>query len=342
MRRTSHKHGSLKRADRGKGKVWEFRWREVQIDGSVCRKNIVVGTLEEFPTESAAQSAVDAIRLTINRQTPQQLLKNVSFETLVKHYQEHELPDIFSKQKPATGSSDEHHKSYSTQYAYDIYLKKWVLPRWRSYRLSEVKAVDVETWLKTMPLARGSRAKIRNLMSALFSHAIRWEWTERNPIKGVRQSAKRMRTPDVLTPDEIMALLKELPEPLRTAAELDAFTGLRRGELIGLQWGGCGLREPRNPRSPFSRDDGPGRSQDGSFRKGCTARRCSGRVFAQAEASWSVQSRNRLGVCLADHERQTTSLARDPLATIRATSSEGGEDRKAVGSTRSVTRTQLC
>jgi len=45
-----------------------------------------------------------------------------------------------------------------------------------------------------------------------------------------------MRTPDVLTPDEIMALLKELPEPLRTAAELDAFTGLRRGELIGLQW----------------------------------------------------------------------------------------------------------
>jgi integrase len=99
-----------------------------------------------------------------------------------------------------------------------------------------VKAVDVEAWLKTMPLARGSRAKIRNLMSALFSHAIRWEWTERNPIKSVRQSAKRMRTPDVLTPDEIMALLKELPEPLRTAAELDAFTGLRRGELIGLQW----------------------------------------------------------------------------------------------------------
>jgi len=159
----------------------------------------------------------------------------VSVETLVRHYQEHELPDIFSKQKPATGNPDEHHKSYSTQYAYDIYLTKWVLPRWRSYRLSEVKAVDVEGWLKTLPLARGSGAKIRNLMSALFSHAIRWEWTERNPIKSVRQSAKRMRTPDVLTPEEIMALLKELPEPFRTVAELDAFTGLRRGELIGLQ-----------------------------------------------------------------------------------------------------------
>ena len=143
MRRTSHQHGSLKLADRRKGRVWEFRWREVQIDGSVRRKNIVVGTLQEFPTEAAAQTAVDAIRLTINRQTPQQLLKNVSVETLVKHYQEHELPDIFAKKKPATGSGDEHHKSYSTQCAYDIYLNKWVLPRWRSYRLSEVKAVDV-------------------------------------------------------------------------------------------------------------------------------------------------------------------------------------------------------
>ena len=85
-------------------------------------------------------------------------------------------------------------------------------------------------------MARGSKAKIRNIMSVLFSHAIRWEWADKNPVTSVRQSAKRLRTPDVLTPEEIMALLEKLPEPLRTAAELDAFTGLRRGELIGLQW----------------------------------------------------------------------------------------------------------
>jgi integrase len=42
--------------------------------------------------------------------------------------------------------------------------------------------------------------------------------------------------PTVLTPEEIMAFLSELPDPLRTMIELDAFTGLRRGELIGLRW----------------------------------------------------------------------------------------------------------
>ena len=243
MRRTSYQQGSLKLADRKKGKVWEFRWREVQVDGSTRRKNIVIGTLREFANESAAQTAVDALRLRINQQTPQQIIKNISLDTLAKHYREHELPDIFNETKPTPDAVEEDRKSYATQVTYEGYLGKWILPRWRSYRLSDVKAVDVEKWLKTLcfqktgtPLARGSKAKIRNIMSALYSHAIRWEWADRNPITSVRQSAKRQKAPDILVPEEIVAILKELPEPLRTMIELDAFTGLRRGELIGLRW----------------------------------------------------------------------------------------------------------
>jgi integrase len=34
----------------------------------------------------------------------------------------------------------------------------------------------------------------------------------------------------------LMNILAELPNPLRTMIELDVFTGLRRGELIGLRW----------------------------------------------------------------------------------------------------------
>ncbi len=243
MRRTSYQKGSLRLADRKKGKVWEFLWREVQLDGTIRRKHIVIGTQEDLPTESSAQAVVDAIRLEINQQTPQRLIKSISFETLVNHYRQHELPDTFNKTKPGLDAADEDRKSYSTQVTYEGYLKKWILPRWRACRLTDVKATEVEKWLKSLcfpktgvPLARGSRAKIRNIMSAIYSHAIRWEWTEKNPITKVRQSAKRQKAPDVLTPEEIMAFLKELPDPLRTMIELDAFTGLRRGELIGLRW----------------------------------------------------------------------------------------------------------
>jgi integrase len=217
MRRTSYQKGSLRLADHKKGKVWEFLWREVQLDGSIRRKHIVIGTLEDLPTESSAQAAVDAIRLEINRQTPQQLINNISFEALVNHYGQHELPDIFNKTKPSPGAAEEDCKSYSTQVTYEGYLKRWILPRWRVCRLTEVRAVEVEKWLRSLsfpksgvPLARGSKAKNRNIMSALYSHAIRWEWADKNPITSVRQSAKRRRSPDVLTPQEIMAFLKEL------------------------------------------------------------------------------------------------------------------------------------
>lgn len=154
----------------------------------------------------------------------------------MNHYRQHELPDVFSKGKPAPNATEEEHKSYATQVTYDRYLKKWILPRWRSYRLTEIKAVEVEKWLRMLPFTKGSKAKIRNIMSALYSHAIRWEWAERNPITSVRQSSKREKAPDVLTPEEIATILEELSDPLRTMVELDAFTGLRRGELIGLRW----------------------------------------------------------------------------------------------------------
>jgi hypothetical protein len=54
------------------------------------------------------------------------------------------------------------------------------------------------------PLAGGTREKIRGAMSSAFNHAIRWELADRNPItgagkgSGVRVSAKRERTPDIL------------------------------------------------------------------------------------------------------------------------------------------------
>jgi integrase len=73
-------------------------------------------------------------------------------------------------------------------------------------------------------------------MHALFNHAIRWEFFDRNPITLVRQSAKRERVPDVLTVEEIGKLPAELEEPWRTAVYVAVTTGLRVSELRGLKW----------------------------------------------------------------------------------------------------------
>jgi integrase len=139
---------------------------------------------------------------------------------LVKHYTQNEVPRL----------------AYSTAAAYQSCLKTWITPAWGNHPLREVKAVDVEAWLCTLPLTNGSKTKIRNILCSLFSHACRWEFTDRNPITHVRQAAHRAKHPVILSNDEITKLLAELAEPARTAVYVALATGLRVSELLALQW----------------------------------------------------------------------------------------------------------
>ena len=96
--------------------------------------------------------------------------------------------------------------------------------------------MDVELWLHTLTFAPGTRSKIRNIMSAVFIHAIRHEWMDRNPITKVRTSAKRLREPDELSPAEIASLLAKLNLRERAMVMLAGSTGLRRSGLVALTW----------------------------------------------------------------------------------------------------------
>jgi integrase len=74
-------------------------------------------------------------------------------------------------------------------------------------------------------------------MSVLFNHACRYELFDGNPIKLVRQSAKRRTAPNVLIPAEIKLLLDNLELRERTLVLLAVSTGLRQSELFALKWG---------------------------------------------------------------------------------------------------------
>ena len=215
MSRRRYQSGCLYREKRKAGPdVWVFRHR----DGQSNRKEII-GTVEQLPSRKAAMQACELRRANINRNiaTPR------TMADLVEHYRQKEM-------------SEDSSKSFSTRTAYDVYLRNWIVPAWGEHSLSNVRTVAVEDWLRTLPLANGSRAKIRNLMSTVFNHAMRYEWAEKNPIRLVRQSAKRERTPDVLTAEEIRGLLGKLEGPYYVMAFLAAVTGLRVSELLALKW----------------------------------------------------------------------------------------------------------
>ena len=145
-------------------------------------------------------------------------------------------------------------KEMSTQDAYSVYSKNWILPRWGSVLLEEIKTVEVERWLRAAEVADGTKAKLKCVMSALFSHAVRWEFCGHNPISsgipvgsggkrgpstGVRVSAKRQEAPLFLSPEQVKLGLTKLEFRDQLLVFLDGALGTRRGELGALRWSDC-------------------------------------------------------------------------------------------------------
>lgn len=228
----TYQHGSLTTEKRKVGPdVWVYRWRETGPDNTRIRRKVIVGSMAVLNTRAAAQRAVDGLRLQVNAEAPIVRSRSLTVGQLISHYEQTELADDGPRKSPATRK------------VYKQFLHSYIRPEWSERSLRDVRPVAVERWLDSLPYAPATRAKIRNLLSALFQHAIRQEWIDSNPIRAVRVSAKRLREPDILTPEEVNFLVAELPEPCRTMALLAALTGLRVSEILGLQWQDVDLDE---------------------------------------------------------------------------------------------------
>ena len=176
-----------------------------------------------FPKRKDAEKAVTQLRFDVNDGAA---FAPMNMEQLAAHFERVEIPL----------------KSHSTAEGYKNYLKLHIIPKWGQYALSAMKSVEVESWLRNLTridgkqASPGTKTKIRNLLSTLFSHAIRYELAARNPIAPVRTSAKQLRTPDILTAGEFQTLVLGLSQRERVMVLLAGSTGLRRGELIALRW----------------------------------------------------------------------------------------------------------
>jgi len=205
--------------------VWQLRWSEKNLHGVRVQRKRVIGSVERYPDEAAARSAVTVLLAEINSDKVRMSSRSITIAQLCDHFEQREL------------ARDNTWRSYATKKTYHAYLTRWIRPHWRHYELAEIRTIHVESWLRTLPLAKSSCAKIRNLMSVLFNHACRYELFDRNPIYLVRQSAKRRRAPTVLIPSEIKALVDSLGIRERTLVLLAVSSGLRQSELFGLKWG---------------------------------------------------------------------------------------------------------
>jgi len=176
--------------------------------------------------------------LAVANQNRTSICQRTTIITVWEHYRREELPI----------------KALSAQDSYIMYAKNWIIPRWGKVQLQPAKTVEVELWLRATDVANGTKAKIKCVMSALFSHAVRWKFCSHNPISsavqvgssgkpgpstGVRVSAKREKSPLKLTAEQGALVMTELEFRDQLLVFLDAGLGTRRGELGALPWMDC-------------------------------------------------------------------------------------------------------
>jgi integrase len=203
--------------------VWVFRWYD-KISGKRIYKKKIIGSVVQLRNRREAEKAVVALRSSINVDagTPQNICD------LAAHYRVHEL----TQEKKSFSTIDNHRHLFN----------RYIQPRWGSHRLGAVRTTEVEEWLHSLPLAPGSRAKLKCVLSTLYHHAIRYEWLTSNPISRVRTSQKRLRDKDVLTPEEFQKLVQQLSVRDQAMVLLIGSTGLRRSEIIALTWSDLNMR----------------------------------------------------------------------------------------------------
>ena len=144
--------------ERKKGKeVWEFRYYEPDARGKRQRQAIMIGTREEYSTESRRKKvscrAGDSIATPCEQPSA---VGAANFGAVIARYEQEEMPE-----------------RYSTSAAYQSYIKNQIRPRWADTPMGSVKPMAVEDWLRDLTLAPKTKSHVRSLMHTIFQCAER-------------------------------------------------------------------------------------------------------------------------------------------------------------------------
>jgi integrase len=141
------------------------------------------------------------------------------------------LPFVKQQKRPSTS------RGYNQMWA--DYLRKRCEDAW----MREVRTHHVQSWLEEIGRAHGisktTLKHVKNFLSGVFRHAAQQGFFDgASPVRlaEIPAFAPNGAETKPYSFEEIATMLKVLPEPSATAVATAAFTGLRLGELRGLNW----------------------------------------------------------------------------------------------------------
>lgn len=143
----------------------------------------------------------------------------------------------------------------TTYQGYRGNLNRYILPRFKDYKLNEIKPYDLEKFyneLKHTPtkttmgkdnekmLSSTTILKQHRQLSLMFSTAIKWDFIDFNPCSKILKPPTKA-TPEMAFYNEkeikrVFEVLENEDLGLKVAVYMLVFGGFRRSELLGLHW----------------------------------------------------------------------------------------------------------
>jgi integrase len=150
----------------------------------------------------------------------------VTFGEVLQHYL------VYGKKK--TGEDKAHSSKITDGRNARLYLSHW-----SQHVAKDIEPMEIQEWIDG--LSKGLRAKLRNMMSAVYSHGQKFRMIPRteesNPMKWVSATTVSDYEAVSLSPEESFAILERIGDPLvRVLLIMIAVTAIRIGEALGLRW----------------------------------------------------------------------------------------------------------
>jgi integrase len=126
----------------------------------------------------------------------------------------------------------------STKEIYRLTWRVHVEPEWAARKLATIRTEEVAHWRQHMLSAGVGPRIVHNsllMLSFLCKHARRFKWLPVNPCGEVRKPKFRVKV-RAFTAAEVATLTSYADDATRVLIRTAAHTGLRIGELAGLEW----------------------------------------------------------------------------------------------------------
>lgn len=204
------------------------RWYvRVRLPGKDYPERVYLG-LSAFMDKRQARDARKEKLSELSKLAPIDLSRAIKFADFVEFFRQESLN--LSKMKKSSFD------------LYTMILKNHVLPVFGPMKMCDVKTVHVNTWLRDLHEKKGHSWKTlrleRGFLRSIFASAVDvHDLLVKNPVaKSEYPCPKQLkREKRRLTPEELNRVWEKVPR-LRFILQLEASTGLRISEVLGLRW----------------------------------------------------------------------------------------------------------